>query len=95
MAVVLYQTPHNFRGLMTIGKFVSLIDLIIFCAFCFMIILRFKSRPPAFIESLHHLTESFYFGTFWILVAMNSISSTEVNKVINTVSGIPCDAYHF
>ena len=70
MAVLLYQTPHKFRGLITIGKVVFLIDLVLFCAFSLMIAIRFTLRPKAFPKSLHDPVESFFFGTFWVSISL-------------------------
>ncbi len=70
LAVVLYQTPHKFHGLLTIGKVVFLTDLVLFCVFCVMMAIRFTLVPKALPKSLHHPTESFYFGTFWVSIAL-------------------------
>jgi tellurite resistance protein TehA-like permease len=70
LAVVLYQTPHQFQGLITIGKILFVIDLILFAGFCSAMILRFVLRPKALGESLHRPSESFYFGAFWVSVAL-------------------------
>ena len=70
LAVVLYQTPHQFPGLRTLGKVVFIIDLILFCAFTVMMAIRFVLRPKAFVHSLHDKRESFYFGTFWVSLSL-------------------------
>lgn len=70
LAVVLCQTPHKFHGLLTIGKIIFIIDLFFFCSFCAFITVRFVRSPRALVASLHDPTESFYFGTFWVSLAL-------------------------
>ena len=70
LAVLLYQTPYKFNGLLTIGKVVFIIDLLLFCTFCLAIASRFTFRPNALAKSFQHPTESFYFGTFWVSIAL-------------------------
>ncbi|KAI0482744.1 C4-dicarboxylate transporter/malic acid transport protein-like protein [Xylariaceae sp. FL0804] len=69
LATVLGQQPYEFRGLRTIGAVVYVLDLALFVAFCALIACRFALHPPAFLKSLHHPQESFYFGNFWVSVA--------------------------
>lgn len=70
LAVLLYQTPNQFRGLLTIGKVVFILDLITFALVTVMMIVRFVARPKALSRSLRDRTESFYFGTFWVSLAL-------------------------
>ena len=70
LAVLLYQTPHKFRGLITIGKVVFILDLISFALFALMMVVRFIKQPKALARSLRDRNESFYFGTFWVSVAL-------------------------
>ena len=70
IAVVFYQTPHQFHGLRTIGKVLFMIDITLFCAFSLMMAIRFFLRPKAFVHSLHDPKESFYFGTFWVSLSL-------------------------
>ena len=70
LAVVIFQTPHRFHGLITIGKVVFIIDLCFFCSLCILLAIRFSLRPKALAQSLHDPSESFYFGTFWVSVAL-------------------------
>ena len=70
VAVVLYQTPYKFRGLITVGKVVFVIDLVCFIVFCLIITARFVFNPGAWTQSLRDPPESFYFGAFWASVAL-------------------------
>ena len=70
LAVVLNQTPNQFTGLITIGKTVFIVDLVLFCAFTVMIALRFILVPQALSKSFHHPIEAFFFGTFWVSISL-------------------------
>ena len=70
VAVVLNQTPDQFTGLITIGKIFFILDLVHFLTFATMIIIRFTIVPRALTKSLHHPTESFFFGTFWVSISL-------------------------
>jgi len=70
LAVVLSQTPYRFRGLLTIGKIVFIVDIVFFCALCTCFAIRLMVSPENFKSSLSHPTESVYFGTFWVSVAL-------------------------
>lgn len=70
LAVVLYETPHKFHGLLTLGKVVFVLDLLLFCSFFILMTTRFILRPKALGHSLKDPNESFYFGTFWVSVAL-------------------------
>lgn len=70
LAIALYQTPYKFTGLVTIGKIIFILDLILFIAFTIAIASRFALRPKAFLESLYDSDEAFYFGTWWVSLAL-------------------------
>ena len=70
IAVVLFQTPYRFPGLLTIGKIVFLIDIISFLIICAAITTRFVLGPRALKESLYDSKEAFFFGAFWVSVAL-------------------------
>jgi tellurite resistance protein TehA-like permease len=65
-SVVLSHQPFYFTGLNTIGKVVFLIDLVLFLLLTLAITTRFILHPGSFTKSLHHPTESFFFGSFWV-----------------------------
>lgn len=68
MAMLLSQQTNTFHGLMTIGKVLFIIDIVLFTLFCGLITFRFLNDPPALARSLHHPSESFYFGAFWVSI---------------------------
>ncbi|ETS74910.1 hypothetical protein PFICI_13394 [Pestalotiopsis fici W106-1] len=70
VATLLGQQPHTFPGLQTIGTVFFILDLVLFVAFTCLITARFVMHPGALRLSLHHPHESFYFGTFWISIAL-------------------------
>lgn len=70
LASLLGQQPNTFSGLKTIGKVVFVIDIVLFVTFCILISIRFILQPRAITKSLHHPLESFYFGAFWVSVAL-------------------------
>lgn len=70
VATLLSQQPYTFRGLETIGKIFFILDLVLFVAFCGLIATRFALKPSALSHSLHHPHESFFFGTFWVSIAL-------------------------
>jgi len=71
IATLLGQQPFGFTGLKTIGKIFFILDLILFITFSALITYRFiRNRPGALSLSLHHPHESFFFGTFWVSIAL-------------------------
>jgi len=70
IATLLSQQPYTFVGLSTIGKIFFVLDLVLFLAFTALIAVRFLLKPAAFTQSLHHPHESFFFGTFWVSIAL-------------------------
>jgi tellurite resistance protein TehA-like permease len=60
----------TFPGLKTIGKIFFILDIVLFIAICALISTRFILRPAALAKSLHHPFESFYFGAFWVSIAL-------------------------
>lgn len=70
LAVLLFQTPHQFPGLRTIGKIVFIFDIMLFCLYSLIIMIRACLRPRAFLRSFMDPGESFYFGTFWVSLSL-------------------------
>jgi tellurite resistance protein TehA-like permease len=52
IAVLLYNTPHQFTGLETIGKIIYIFNLVLFLAISLCLIIRFSCRRSALRESL-------------------------------------------
>ncbi|KAK3186398.1 hypothetical protein K4F52_004936 [Lecanicillium sp. MT-2017a] len=70
MASLIGQQPFKFRGLMAIGAIFYIVNLVCFVTFLGLIIARFARKRHAFLTSLHHPSESFFFGAFWVSVAL-------------------------
>ncbi|KAH7198352.1 voltage-dependent anion channel-domain-containing protein [Fusarium flagelliforme] len=70
LANLLGEQPYTFTGLQTIGKIVFILNLVLFVTFTTLIIARFIMKPRAFTTSLHHPSESFFFGSFWVSIAL-------------------------
>ncbi|OAA76513.1 C4-dicarboxylate transporter/malic acid transport protein [Akanthomyces lecanii RCEF 1005] len=70
MASLLGQIPFGFHGLRTIGEIFYVVNLVTFCAFLALMGARFARKPRALPTSLHHPSESFFFGGFWVAVAL-------------------------
>ncbi|KAK9770783.1 putative Voltage-dependent anion channel [Seiridium cardinale] len=70
MASLLSQQPFTFRGLQTIGKVVFILDIVLVIILTSMMLARFALKPRAITKSLHHPSESFFFGAFWVSLAL-------------------------
>jgi tellurite resistance protein TehA-like permease len=70
LASLLGQQPNTFLGVRTIGKVVFIIDIVLFVTLCILVSVRFTLNPRALAKSLHHPLESFYFGAFWVSIAL-------------------------
>ncbi|PIG88055.1 C4-dicarboxylate transporter/malic acid transport protein [Aspergillus arachidicola] len=63
IAVLLYNTPHQFTGLETIGKIVYIFNLVLFLSISLCLSLRFLTKPSALKESFQHSNETHFVGT--------------------------------
>lgn len=70
MASLLSVQPYKFNGLEAIGKTFYIVNLVTFISFLALISARFIRKPRAFFTSLHHPSEGFFFGGFWVAVAL-------------------------
>jgi tellurite resistance protein TehA-like permease len=70
IATLLGQQPYGFTGLKTIGKIFFILDLCLFLAFSACITYRFATNPGSLQRSLHHPHESFFFGAFFVSIAL-------------------------
>ncbi|ODA81092.1 hypothetical protein RJ55_04055 [Drechmeria coniospora] len=68
--MLLSEQPYTFRGLVAIGTAFYLLNLVLFCTFFALVVARFVRKPRAFITSLHHPSESFFFGSVWVSIAL-------------------------
>jgi C4-dicarboxylate transporter/malic acid transport protein len=70
IATLLGQQPYSFTGLKTIGKIFFILDIVLFVAFSMCITYRFARNPGSLKRSLHHPHESFFFGSWFVSVAL-------------------------
>jgi C4-dicarboxylate transporter/malic acid transport protein len=70
IATLLGQQPYTFSGLKTIGKIFFILDIVLFLTFCVCITYRFATNPGSLKRSLHHPHESFFFGSFFVSIAL-------------------------
>jgi tellurite resistance protein TehA-like permease len=70
IANLISQQPFTFPGLRAIGKVFYILNLVLFATFSVLIASRFALKPRALLTSLHHPSESFFFGSFWVSIAL-------------------------
>lgn len=70
LAALLSQQAYTFTGLETIGKIFFILDIVLFLIFTSLISFRFLTNRASFTKSLHHPHESFFFGCFWVSIAL-------------------------
>ncbi|KAI0474032.1 malic acid transport protein [Xylariaceae sp. FL0804] len=70
LASLLSQEPFQFTGLSVIGRVVYVVDLVLFALFATLIALRFGRRPAMLRASLSDPRECFFFGSFWVSIAL-------------------------
>ncbi|KAE8362900.1 voltage-dependent anion channel [Aspergillus caelatus] len=63
IAVLLYNTPHQFTGLETIGKIVYIFNLVLFLSITLCLSFRFLTKSSALKESFQHSNETHFVGT--------------------------------
>ncbi|CRK11656.1 hypothetical protein BN1723_014281 [Verticillium longisporum] len=70
LASLISVQPYTFAGLTAIGKIFFITTLALFIFFTVLIVIRFTFKPRALTTSLHHPSESFFFGSFWVSIAL-------------------------
>jgi tellurite resistance protein TehA-like permease len=70
IACLLGQQPYNLTGLKTIGKIFFLLDILLFLVFSACITYRFMYNRGSLTLSLHHPHESFFFGAYFVSIAL-------------------------
>ncbi|KAE8378518.1 voltage-dependent anion channel [Aspergillus bertholletiae] len=63
VAVLLYETPHQFTGLETIGKIVYIFNLVLFLSISICLAVRFLTIPSALKGSFQQPNETHFVGT--------------------------------
>ncbi|KAJ6189208.1 C4-dicarboxylate transporter/malic acid transport protein [Penicillium mononematosum] len=69
VAILLSETPHQFRGLQTAGVVVFILNLVLFVLFTIAIICRFVQRPSNLRKSLTNPPEAYFTGSLWLSMA--------------------------
>ncbi|KAK7525238.1 voltage-dependent anion channel [Phyllosticta citriasiana] len=70
LAVLLHEQPHQFDGLITIGKVVYILNLVLFVAFSSLLTTRFRLNGKSFWTSLTSSSELFFIPTFFLSIAV-------------------------
>lgn len=76
IALLLYQTPHQFPGLHTLGKIVFIFNLVLFLSITLCLIVRFSSKRTALAESFQS-PESYFVGTCGLAMATIIMGSSQ------------------
>jgi C4-dicarboxylate transporter/malic acid transport protein len=69
VAVLLSETPHQFRGLQTVGVVVFILNLVLFALFSTAMICRFVQRPSNLRKSVTKPPEAYFTGSLWLSIA--------------------------
>jgi C4-dicarboxylate transporter/malic acid transport protein len=69
VAVLLSETPHQFRGLQTAGVVAFILNLVLFVLFTTAMICRFVQRPSSFRKSVTKPPEAYFTGSLWLSMA--------------------------
>ncbi|KAK8174142.1 voltage-dependent anion channel [Phyllosticta citrichinensis] len=70
LAVLLHEQPHQFNGLITIGKVVYIFNLVLFVTFCSLLTTRFILNRKSLWASLTSPSELFFIPTFLLSLAV-------------------------
>jgi tellurite resistance protein TehA-like permease len=70
LATLLGQQPYMPTTFRILGCILFVLNLVLFVTFSGCIAYRFAHDRKALSRSLHHPKESFYFGTFWVSIAL-------------------------
>ncbi|KAF5023651.1 hypothetical protein F66182_4296 [Fusarium sp. NRRL 66182] len=69
VALMLSQSPHQFRGLQTIGVVVFMLNLVLFILFTAAMTWRFVRRPSSLRQSVTKPPEAYFTGSLWLSMA--------------------------
>jgi C4-dicarboxylate transporter/malic acid transport protein len=69
VAILLSDTPNQFRGLQTAGVVVFILNLVLFVLFSTAIICRFVQRPSNLRKSITNPPEAYFTGSLWLSMA--------------------------
>ncbi|KAI1102006.1 voltage-dependent anion channel-domain-containing protein [Jackrogersella minutella] len=76
LSLLIFAQPHQFPGLIQIGLFVYILNIIIFTILTLGMLTRFFLHHGDFYKSLSHPREGFFFPTFFLSIA-TLITSTQ------------------
>ena len=76
LSLLIFAQPHKFPGLLGIGMFFYILNIVIFTLITAGMISRFFLHPGDFRKSVQHPREGFFFPTFFLSIA-TLITSTE------------------
>ncbi|KAK8024342.1 voltage-dependent anion channel [Apiospora rasikravindrae] len=65
-----YDNDMRHTVLRRVGQAFFILELLLFNLFTFLICVRFWITPAALKASLHHPHESFFYGTYWVSIAL-------------------------
>lgn len=69
VATLISVQPHQFPGLLGIGAFFYILNLVFFVVITSLMVLRWTMHPGSLKESLKHPREGLFFGPFWLSIA--------------------------
>src|SRR5689334_11497420 len=70
LANAIFHTPYKFDGLITIGKVIFIIDLVLFVCCAALILRRFIVVRGSFRHSFIHYSEAWFVGIFWVSISL-------------------------
>lgn len=70
LATLIGQQPYKFIGLEAIGWALAILNILLFIFFTCLITYRFSTGRGRLLRSLHHPHESFFFGAYFVSIAM-------------------------
>ena len=70
LATLIGQLSYGFPGNYAIGWFFAVLNIVLLVIFTACITYRFSSVPGSLARSLHHPHESFFFGAFFVSLAL-------------------------
>ena len=69
VAILLSESPHQFRGLQVAGVVVFILNLVMFALFTTAMVCRFVQRPSSLRKSVTKPPEAYFTGSLWLSMA--------------------------
>jgi tellurite resistance protein TehA-like permease len=70
LATLIGQQPYNVIALGAVGWALAILNVALFIFFSGLITYRFSTARGRLLRSLHHPHESFFFGAYFVSIAM-------------------------